>query len=135
MIDGLAPDQIKRPRISGIRLNLRRYIISIMILVLRFLEKCFAAADFFNTELIRTETNSTQEFVLSSFLAFHKRCARSHHLVKHQIPRDGIANNQVAQDVWRPVAPVIPNVRRPVAAVGEAPDGGGFGDEGGWGEI
>jgi len=46
-----------------------------------------------------------------------------------------VAQNKVAQDVWRPIAPVIPNVRRPIATVGEAPDGGGFGGEGGGGEL
>jgi hypothetical protein len=38
--------------------------------------------------------------------------------------------NEIAGDVGRPVAPVVAHVRRPVSAVGEAPDGGGFGGEG-----
>ena len=136
---------------------LRRHIISIQILVLYILEKRFTAAEFFSNELVRTETNSPQEFVLSSFqlvvyyrkfgdnylihaphhvpskkFAFHRRCARTHHPVK--LTGRGIAQNEVSRDVWRPVAPVIPDVGSPVAAVGEGPDCGGFGSEGGGGE-
>jgi len=33
----------------------------------------------------------------------------------------------VRKDVWRPVAPVVADMRSPVAAIGEAPDRGGFG--------
>ncbi len=52
-----------------------------------------------------------------------------------QARQRGVAQNEVAWDVWRPVAPVIAYVRGPVAAVGEAKDGGGFGDESGGGEL
>ena len=55
--------------------------------------------------------------------------------VKHMLAGLCIAQNEVARDVWRPVAPVIPHVRGPVAAVGEGPDCGGFGGEGGGGKI
>ncbi|MFZ2411485.1 MAG: hypothetical protein WAW23_07940, partial [Candidatus Methanoperedens sp.] len=54
--------------------------------------------------------------------------------VKHQIPRRSIAKNEVAGYVGRPVAPVVPDMRSPVAAVGEAKGCGGFGGEGGGGE-
>jgi len=67
---------------------------------------------------MRTETNSTQKY-----------------LVKHKFTRLCIAQNEVAGDVWRQVAPLIPYVRCPVAAVREAPEGGGFGGEGGGGEL
>ncbi len=36
------------------------------------------------------------------------------------------SQNEVTRDVGRPVAPVIPHMDSPVAAVGEAPDSGGF---------
>ncbi|MCZ7385120.1 MAG: hypothetical protein O8C63_10290 [Candidatus Methanoperedens sp.] len=51
------------------------------------------------------------------------------------LSRHSVAQDEVARDVWRPVAPVIADVRCPVAAVGEAPDRGGFGGEGGGGEF
>ncbi len=49
--------------------------------------------------------------------------------------RRRVAQNEVAGYVGRPVAPVIPYVRRPVAAVGEAKGCGGFWGEGGGGEL
>ncbi len=55
--------------------------------------------------------------------------------VKHKLTGRGVAQNEVVRDVWRPVASVVPNVCCPVAAVWEAPDGGGFGGEGGGGEF
>ena len=54
---------------------------------------------------------------------------------RHKLTGRRVAKNEVTRDVWRPVAPVIPDVCCPVAAVGEAPDGGGFGGEGGGGEL
>ena len=54
-----------------------------------------------------------------------------HATVKHKLTGCSVAQNEVARDVWRPVAPVIPNVRRPVAVGWEAKNGGGFGSEGG----
>jgi len=47
-------------------------------------------------------------------------------LVKHKFAGLGIAQDEVAGYVRRPVAPVVSDVGSPVAAVGEAPDGGGF---------
>jgi hypothetical protein len=46
--------------------------------------------------------------------------------VKHKLTGRSVAQDEVSRDVGRPVAPVIPYMRRPIAAVGEAPDGGGF---------
>ena len=45
------------------------------------------------------------------------------------------SEDEVARDVGRPVAPEVAHVRCPVAAVGEGPDCGGFGGEGGGGEF
>ena len=56
-------------------------------------------------------------------------------LVKHKVAGRSVAKNEISRDVWRPVAPVIADVGSPVAAVGEGPDCGGFGGEGGGGEI
>ncbi len=55
--------------------------------------------------------------------------------VKHEVAGRGIAEDEVAGEIGRPVAPVIPDVGSPVAAVGEGPDRGGFGGEGGGGEF
>jgi len=41
----------------------------------------------------------------------------------------------VRKDVWRPVAPVVADMRSPVAAIGEAKNGGGFGDKEEGGEL
>ena len=72
--------------------------------------------DFFNRTHAKAPRCASQEACIPQ--AF---CARTHYLVK--LAELCVAQNEVARDVWRPVAPVIPNVRRPVAAVGEAKDG------------
>lgn len=66
-------------------------------------------------------------------LAFHNCGARAGHLIKNNLTRRGITKDEVSRDVWLPVAPVVSDVRSPVAAVGEATDCGGFGGEGGGG--
>ena len=71
----------------------------------------------------------------SQELTLHGSCARASHLVKDKVTGRRVAKDEVSRDVGRPVAPVIPDVRRPVAAVGKAPDGGGFWCEGGGGEF
>ena len=43
--------------------------------------------------------------------------------------------NEVSRDVGRPAAHVVADVRNPVAAVREGPEGCGFGGEGGGGEL
>ena len=43
--------------------------------------------------------------------------------------------DQIARNLQLLIAPVVPDVRYPVAAVGEAPDGGSFGGEGGGGKF
>ncbi len=70
----------------------------------------------------------------SQKLALHKCSARACHLVEHEFTGRRISKDEVSRDVGRPVAAVVADVSAPVAAVGEAPDGGGFGGEGGGGE-
>jgi len=56
-------------------------------------------------------------------------------LVEDEVAGRRVTQDEVARDVGRPVAPAVSDVRCPVAAVGEVPDGGGFGGEGGGGEL
>ncbi len=67
--------------------------------------------------------------------AFHKHRVRIHHLVKYRLTGRSVAQNEVARDVWRPVAPEISNVFSPVAAVEESPDDCDFGRGEGGGEF
>lgn len=126
-VDGLALNQVKRPRIPHVSFDFRRLIVSIQ----RRISKIQPVARHHDSIGIDVHTHGAP----SQELAFHKHSAASSHLVKHQIPRRRIAQNEITRDIWRPVAPVIPDVRCPVAAVGEAPDRGGFGCEGGGGEF
>ncbi len=58
----------------------------------------------------------------SQELAFHGCSPGACHLVKYEVVGRRVAKDEVSRDVWRPVAPVVAYVRRPVAAVWEGPE-------------
>ena len=126
-VNGFALYQIERPRIPNISPDLRRNIISIQ----RRVSEIQPVARHHDSVGIYIDRDgaSAQKFAL------HRSCARACHLVKHKLARLRVAQDEVARDVGRPVAPVVACVRGPVAAVGEGPDCCGFGSEGGGGEF
>ncbi len=126
-VDGLALNQVKRARIADVSLNLRRHIISIQ----RRIREVQPVARHHDGIGIDVHSHGAP----SQKLALHNRSARASHLVKHKVARRSVAQDEVARDVRRPVAPVVADVGRPVAAVGERPDCGGFGGEGGGGKL